>query len=326
MRISRSQLAVRIAFALGGMLLVFTCVLLFFKATKPSSKAPADYKDPALCSAAIWNNFSCWLINLDSAPDRLEHFATQFNSSDAARRGFTRVPAVNGKQLPNVEELLTPKAYEELVAMERMGHRTRHAQLSRGAIGCSLSHVQTWKLALESGEEYAYVFEDDALLPKDILKRVSCTPLPADLDILLLGVVCYKCTGMSDKPLRKVNRFFGTHAYIISRKCMEKLLVMPDLVPLSQQIDSFLSDKNEQGEIKVYALKQDIVTQNMVFPTSIQVPLKATGKEWASEPVQDLPSGGQTDQHQSQGLGQGMGQGMGQGLQGQQSQGLLLGS
>ena len=39
-----------------------------------------------------------------------------------------------------------------------------------GSIGCSLSHLKTWKTFLESGKDYCIIFEDDVVLKKKFYK------------------------------------------------------------------------------------------------------------------------------------------------------------
>ena len=248
--------------------------------------------DPKYCGSAAYTDFAVYLINLDRAADRLAWWTSQFEASDLADRVFTRVAAVEGKAIANLEELVEPRALEELRDLERTGHRKRHSQLSIGAVGCYMSHVKVWREAMERGNECAWVFEDDCKLGggsgnnggSKLYDAVKCTPLPEDWDIILLGVFCLKCSGVQKMPLRKVTRFFGTHGMIINRKAMAKLLEMPSTLPMSQQIDSYLSDLSEQGKLSVYALSADVVSQNQAFPTSIQVPLRPDrpGGEWES--------------------------------------------
>jgi GR25 family glycosyltransferase involved in LPS biosynthesis len=43
--------------------------------------------------------------------------------------------------------------------------------ITKGEIGCALSHNEAWKRIVEREEEFALVLEDDAVLDKDFLKQ-----------------------------------------------------------------------------------------------------------------------------------------------------------
>lgn len=262
-------------------LLVMAAIASFFRMS-PEKQTKKKVSD---CANPIWNDFKIFLINLDRAPERLAWFETQFAKSDLSRdgRAFERMPAVDGKTIANLDEFVSPAGMRELDDLAATGFRKRHAQLSIGAVGCALSHIECWRAGLESGAKGGvWIFEDDCVIPQDLLERVKCTPVPGDTDILLLGVFCLRCRGEGG-GLREVKRFFGLHGYVVTRRGLEKLLARADLLPMSVQIDTYLSDLAERGDLVVRALGTDAVSQTQQFATSIQAPLKPTsaGGEWA---------------------------------------------
>ena len=229
--------------------------------------------------------FDVYLINLNRAPERLASFQAEYDASDMKSRNFIRRPAVEGAGLP-ISEIVSRKAFDEITTAEKTGYRNKHYQLTRGACGAYMSHVDLWKYILETGKEGAYIFEDDAVLPPDLNSRLRCRPFPAAWDLVLLGFFCNQCDQPEwDKPYRKVHRFFGLQAYCISKRGIDKILQYKRLFPIEKQIDAVLSDMIAQGLLNVYATRDSLVRQNNKFATQIQIPLvnQAGIDPWATE-------------------------------------------
>jgi len=91
--------------------------------------------------------------------------------------------------------------------------------------------------------------------------------VPPDWDILLLGVMCLKCD--IEENYIKINRFWGTHGYIVNKAGANKLLEFLDK-PLSKQIDADTSLLIKRGLINVYGINPIIVAQDPVFGSDIQ--------------------------------------------------------
>lgn len=43
----------------------------------------------------------------------------------------------------------------------------------KSAIGCSISHMNTWKKFLETNDEYAIIFEDDVILEDNFTDKIN---------------------------------------------------------------------------------------------------------------------------------------------------------
>lgn len=213
-----------------------------------------------------------YVINLDSATDRWRRVVRQL-----ARVGLTptRVPAVDlRKDATQAESLLSPEAREQLAYFQRHKMRQRNSDLgSPGTVGCFMSHLKAYQMALDDGCRNALIMEDDFILdpirflqlPR-YLKRV-----PLDFDIFNLGVCNRDAPKMRSEPESRgvvpVHHFYFLHAYIVSQKGAQNLLRL--LNPIRKQIDSQISDLNEQGLIKTYCTGRMLVTQGG-FVTSIQ--------------------------------------------------------
>ena len=216
-----------------------------------------------------------YLINLDKRPDRLEEFNTAYEKSNIPIP-FTRISAVNGKNIElDNEMLLTNLARDEINEYINTGYRTKHYQLTKGAIGCYLSHVNTWEKILKDNREIALIFEDDTTLPSNIQTVLNnrMKAAPPDWDIMLLGVQCHTCKGLETRPgFVKVERFWLTHAYMIKKRGIEKIFKSGTIFPISQQIDSYLSELS--NHVNIYALNPSVCNQKNNLGTDIQAPVR----------------------------------------------------
>lgn len=214
------------------------------------------------------------VINLDRHTERLGAFMRAYAASDAltALGPAARLPATDGQGV-EPESVVAPDALEALREVVRTGKRTRHDELTPGAIGCYLSHMETWRRLAASGREWALVFEDDARIPRDLWARASpaVREAPADWDIILLGYEGDTAPIPGSSRLARVRRFLRLHAYLISQKAAKKLA--GNMLPMSQQVDWALSELISKGELVVYAVSPQIVDINY-SGTSIQTPFR----------------------------------------------------
>ena len=109
-----------------------------------------------------------YLINLKRRPDRLKKFLEFYNVSDMKNNLLIKFDAIDGSKLDIDNVPLTELAKAELNQLESTGFRTKHYQLTKGAIGCYLSHVKIWENILKNNYEYALIFEDDAKVPPNM--------------------------------------------------------------------------------------------------------------------------------------------------------------
>jgi len=213
-----------------------------------------------------------YLINLEKRNDRLKEFMKNIKKSDLNIH-IERVPAINGKLLDPTQINMTDKSKKELLNNFDSGFRTKHYELTVGAIGCYLSHIQVWNKILENDDECAFVFEDDAYIPENFAhKTKELLKIVPKFDILMLGIKSIKSETLVG--YKKVKKFWWTHSYIITKSCIKKILT--DMLPISQQIDSQLSDLS--NKIVILAPIRNISTQNTYTnKTDIQsMPVKRT--------------------------------------------------
>jgi GR25 family glycosyltransferase involved in LPS biosynthesis len=219
-------------------------------------------------------SFDCYVINMPHDSVRMGTFLDSFNKSDLSKtHSIIRHDATVGRNVPLVEHV-TPKALGEILRAERNGYRQKHYELTRGGVGCWLSHVGLWKRALNTNTDAILVFEDDAIISPVMRSTLENVHVPDDWDICLLGFFCTSCQRMSCLNMFSVQRFFGTHCYMIRRRSIPKILAHPRLRRVAKQIDSSLSDMIRDGDLKVYALGRRAAWQNSNHPTTIQMHLR----------------------------------------------------
>lgn len=216
-----------------------------------------------------------YLINLKRRVDRLILFNKQYDMSDMKNIEYKKIDAVDGSTL-NIDKIpLSEVAKTELQQVEYTGYRHRHYQLTKGAIGCYLSHMKVWKDMVDNNIDVALVFEDDAKIPPNMKSIIHYTlespKIPSDWDIILLGYICNSCEWDTKKTYSKVERFMLTHCYIIRKEAIEKIIETNTLLPITQQIDAYLSELS--CVLNIYTIdKKNKIKQNQ-SRTDIQIPL-----------------------------------------------------
>lgn len=215
------------------------------------------------------DNFDIYIIHMETNTNRLLNFNRYYNISDLVFKKYNIFPAVIGKNL-NLIDFVTPKAYEQILLTDKTKKKRFHYELTRGAVGCYLSHLSVYKKIIESNLKYGIVFEDDSIIANDFYDRLQygLSVVPQDWDIYLLGLICLKCD--INKDYININRFWGTHGYIIKKDSAKKILEYLDR-PISKQIDADLSLLIKRKIINVYAINPIIVAQDGTFISDIQI-------------------------------------------------------
>jgi GR25 family glycosyltransferase involved in LPS biosynthesis len=214
------------------------------------------------------NQFQMFLINLKKRTDRLQ--VTSQRLKEFGYNNVLRVDAVDGYQdWGKYKHFVDPGAMESIMN----GYRTDDTQLSKGAVGCSLSHFKLWNFLAKSDKEAFIIFEDDTsptLTYNDVKKKIN--KAPSDWDIILFGALYNDCINI-DEHFCRINRFMCTHAYAIRKKTAAYLLEN-GAFPIKQQIDAWISDLSQSRTLNVYAIRNSNWLQNdEINSTDIQIPL-----------------------------------------------------
>ena len=218
------------------------------------------------------DDFDVYVINMVSNKERLESFKHQYEKSDLAWKNYIVYPAVVGKDL-DIVKYVTPEAYSQLMQTDATKIRKHHYDITRGAVGCYLSHLDIYKKIAASDKKYGLIFEDDVMIATDFYKRMlyGINTVPDDWEVYLLGLICLKCDVKNDYI--NVNRFWGTHGYLVKKDAAQKLVANFDKL-ISKQIDAEISLLIKQNKIKVYSINPIIVTQHTSFISDIQIPVE----------------------------------------------------
>jgi glycosyl transferase family 25 len=227
------------------------------------------------------NDFEVFLIHMEKNADRLENFNKYYYNSDLKFKKFEIFPAIVGKHI-NLIDHVSPNGYNQILMTEKTKKRIHHYDLTRGAVGCYLSHLSIYKKLIKSKLKYSIVFEDDSIMAADFYERLlyGLSVIPDDWDILLLGVMCLKCD--IKKDYIKINRFWGTHGYIVKKEGAIKLIEYMDK-PISKQIDADISLLIKRGLINVYAINPIIVAQDTKFGSDIQEVVEESDEAFEEE-------------------------------------------
>jgi GR25 family glycosyltransferase involved in LPS biosynthesis len=213
-------------------------------------------------------NTTTYVINLDRNPDRLQQITKSYEASDIREIPLKRFPAILGKNV-NIEVWLTPEATEELKRVEKKGYRTHHYQLTRGAIGCFLSHYTLAKQLLgDKRNDYYIILEDDSVIDTHGFRTIqeSMVNAPENWDMVLFGFIRMinpVVTGNFIEP----SGFWGLHGYIINKKGARILVDEVESIHIDGQLDAFISRMIQQKKIHVYAYKNPIIFQSSTQST-----------------------------------------------------------
>lgn len=129
--------------------------------------------------------------------------------------------------------------------------------------GIGMSHAQ----AMESGQDYTIVFEDDAIFPgrhKTIPHIDECLKnAPQDWDILLGGALNLKVKQQYNEHWDEVEDFRGLQFYIISKKAVERV---KNEYKFNDHIDKWISESN----FKVYIMRTVVCMQNDGYSDNVK--------------------------------------------------------
>ena len=212
------------------------------------------------------SEYNVYVINLDDNTERFEKFMKEYTQLQIANSwNIKRFSAVDGRKLTydDIKPLVTNETLDGIKFIDSTQTRTTHSQLTRGMLGCYLSHIELYRRHLNSGRPLL-VFEDDAGFNEDISTVVkNFKEFPNDWDIILLGTVRIIDSTDAFDNWYKVYEFWGLQGYIISNKGMKK--VIQNAFPIQEQIDGHLGKLAKMGILNIYAHKQNMVKQTSIY-------------------------------------------------------------
>lgn len=187
----------------------------------------------------------------------------QLSRSDVNRVPLQRLSAHDAHTLA-IEKVVSPVAKAELENLRATGMRTFHGQVSPGAVGCYLSHVDVWRHVADTSdvdgdtETPSLVLEDDAHVPAQLREAMATGWALAKLTdpgtpiLLLLHMICTgTCPQVGPYGLVKPSSFWSTAAYMLNG-ATAKALLSASILPVDIQIDSKLTELEKQGVVAIF--------------------------------------------------------------------------
>jgi len=191
-----------------------------------------------------------YVISLQKRQDRRERVNRLLNGID-----FEFVDSIDGYKDIDIQELIET---EELSTE----FKDPVGLITKGIVGCALSHKKAWKRFIDSKKDISAVFfEDDFMMTSDIFtqppgqkitKESSYTQYYTELldeiniiedwDVIFLGKKKLKYNGerITDKIVHPEfgKSGWGAHSYVLNRKSAKKLLDLYS--PIDYAVDVFL--------------------------------------------------------------------------------------
>ena len=197
-------------------------------------------------------------------------------STALAEHGFTKVErldAVKGREIKDLADV--PVSLYSRYLLKNPKKRCAHEQLnSLGAIGCTLSHVQCWKMILDRGLPGAFVFEDDIKFVDDFNNAFSrYEKLPSEIELFSFGY--WRIRGESEKVgiYRKASLFIGTNGYYVTKEGARKLL--ENAFPIEIHVDAYIALMGIEKRINLAFSEKVLIAQDVSWGSSV-----AAGGNW----------------------------------------------
>jgi len=206
------------------------------------------------------SNIPCFIINLKKFPKKFEACSNILNKININPTRFDAI-YVNKDNFNNYRYILHPYTVYTI----ENGRNTDSEISSYGAIGCYLSHLTLWEKLVNSDDDMFLICEDDLSSNKytnenEINKYINSLE---SWDILYLGFhngFNYNKKNHVSKNIHKIdNLLLGTSCYLINKKGAQKLLKYS--VPITQQVDSFISYNSISKNINAYVPKNKFFDQ-----------------------------------------------------------------
>lgn len=215
-----------------------------------------------------------YVINMDKDKERYQKLLKHYKNSDLTTLPINRYEAIVGKKVPP-ETWLSKDALTELQLIEKNGFRTHHHSVTRGGLGCFLSHYNLAKQLVNDPSVNGYlIFEDDTTMLPTTYNQIltSLDEAPQDWDMLLFYTI--RAVGRSEnESFNKLKSFWGMNCYILSKHGAKKFVDEVNETKIDGQVDCYLSRMIQQKKMNIYSTKTHFVSSNST-DTNIQTLLK----------------------------------------------------
>ena len=159
---------------------------------------------------------------------------------------------------------------------EVYSYATDNCYLTKGEVGCVLSHKKVYANFLKTDEKSVFIFEDDAVFTDICTNEIldSIQKFIEELDFP--AVIALQKNEWEKKEKLKVNdeisiyschKFFCTHGYIINREAAKNIIEVQ--TPIRFEIDAF-DLYSFLGIMTLYSVSENLVLQSEQFESTIE--------------------------------------------------------
>jgi GR25 family glycosyltransferase involved in LPS biosynthesis len=213
----------------------------------------------------------------------------------------TRVSAVDGSAL-NIDQIPRNIITEKGISDAKHNSGQFGISLTPGGIGCALSHRAVWQRIVDENLDHVLILEDDIRINDDFYEKIDkitkayqrgmhcvktksresdgTSTFEEEPDMIFLGYHPSSYKSLHHHLFVASDRVYGLFAYVVTKKGAEKLL---KLFPISEQIDTAISDAMTAKKLTVYLVRDEIraitsdPSENATeFGTDIQIKKVAT--------------------------------------------------
>lgn len=183
------------------------------------------------------------LINLDRRIDRKEWILKHFEN-----RGIKDVivyPAFDGQEIKNMIVKPPRRNYFSWLTM------------NPNVVACALSHIGALKMAKSLGHKRVLMLEDDAVICKDIIKRLEILEEESkdlDWEHIFIGGAVRERNKMKQTTDHLFTSSFtdGTHAYLVQNEGIDK--VADEMLHFNTTLDDAVNDLIRSNRLKSYTM------------------------------------------------------------------------
>lgn len=226
-----------------------------------------------------------YLINLKKSPERLAKSKKRLAEQNV---DFTRVEGVLGHDLS--EDEIKQHYCPDLNVSKY------HTALTKGQIGCYLSHRKVWQLIAEGEDDFGIILEDDFVLPGNLIDAIECIE-NIDFSWDLIKLAAYQSRERKIAFEQALNDDFnivvhakpmsGGAATALTKAAAKKLLAATNKFgrPCDTDIQHFW-----ETNVNVLSLMPYPVAQDMAFESTISAKKEQREKYFWRRKVQQISS------------------------------------
>lgn len=202
-----------------------------------------------------------YVISLLTAKERRNHIIQEFEKQNISFEFFDAI----------TPDLIEEKAKEFSIDIS-------NSPLTKGEMGCALSHIALWHFAKENKLDYICIFEDDIYLGENAKEFLTNSYVNHDIDVIKIEKHSSKIIYAANPEAHFCNRNLhklkskhtGTAGYILTAKGIKYLLEKTKVYHLSIPVDVLMFEKFlKKSDYKVLQLIPAVCIQDDVLNKKI---------------------------------------------------------